>query len=182
MKWLILLLLLSLLIVALLLWRVWRPTQHLNVGDQAPAFALPDQHGQQHTLEQYRGRWLVVYFYPRDDTPGCTKEACQFRDAFAPLKALHAEVIGISVDDANSHARFAAKYQLTFPLLADVHGEVAKQYGALVKLGRFKMARRISFIISPHSRIAYVFSKVDTARHAGDVMRILKNLQNGAKM
>lgn len=179
MKWLILPLLL---IVALLLWRIWRPAQYMNVGDQAPAFALSDQHGQQHTLEQYRGRWLVVYFYPRDDTPGCTTEACQFRDVSPSLKALHADVIGISVDDADSHARFAAKYQLPFPLLADRHGGVARQYGVLVKLGPFKMARRISFIISPHSRIAYVFSKVDTAHHASDVTRILKNLQRGERM
>lgn len=176
MKWLILLLLL---IVALLLWRVWRPPQHLNIGAQAPAFALPDQHGQLHTLEKYRGRWLVLYFYPRDDTPGCTKEACQFRDAYQPLNAMHAEVIGISVDDAQSHARFTAKYHLPFTLLADAQGAIAQQYGALIKLGPFKMARRISFIISPQGHIAYVFTKVNPTYHAHEVMRILKNLQNG---
>lgn len=179
MKWLMLGLLL---LVALLLWRVWRPSQHLNVGDQAPAFALSDQHGQRHTLEKYRGHWLVLFFYPRDDTPGCTQEACQFRDAFAPLNAMHAEVIGISVDDAASHARFAAKYQLPFTLLADTQGEFARQYGALLKLGPFKMARRISFIVSPQGRIAHVFTGVNPAHHTSDVMRILKLLQNGEKV
>lgn len=179
MKWLMLVLLL---VVALLLWRVWRPIQHLNAGVQAPAFALIDQHDQPHTLEKYRGRWLVLFFYPRDDTPGCTKEACQFRDAFAALKALHAEIIGISVDDAASHARFADKYQLPFTLLADTQGEVAARYGALIRLAGFKMARRISFIVSTDGRIAHVFTRVNPAHHINDVMHILNTLQRGEKI
>lgn len=176
MKWFLLLLLP---IVALLWWRMWRPRQHLKVGDHAPGFALLDQYARRHVLEEYRGRWLVLYFYPRDDTPGCTREACTFRDASAPFKAMRSEVIGISVDGTASHARFAAKYQLPFPLLADTHGAVAQQYGALIRLGAFKIARRISFIVSPQGRIAYVFEKVKAADHASDVMRILHQLQQG---
>lgn len=176
MKWIILLLLS---IAVLLLWRVWRPTARLNIGDQAPDFELSDQHGNKHTLASYRGRWVVLYFYPRDDTPGCTREACQFRDASQPLKTLHTEVIGISVDDAESHARFAAKYHLPFPLLADTHGVVTARYGALIKLGPWKMARRMSFIISPQGYVAYLFPRVNSLRHANDVMRILQNIQNG---
>lgn len=176
MKWIVILLLI---IAALLLWRVWRPTRHLNIGDHAPAFELFDQHGNQHTLAGYRGRWVVLYFYPRDDTPGCTREACEFRDALPSLKHLHAEVIGISVDDAASHAHFAEKYHLPFTLLADTQGVVAEQYGALIKLGPVKMARRMSFIISPQGHIAHLFPRLNPAQHAADATRILKNIQNG---
>lgn len=170
---------LLLVIAALLLWRVWRPTRRLNIGDHAPAFELSDQQGNQHALANYRGRWVVLYFYPRNDTPGCTREACEFRDALPSLKDLHAEVIGISVDDAASHARFAAKYQLPFTLLADTQGVVAAQYGALTKLGPLKMARRMTFIIAPQGHIAHLFPRLNPAQHAADVTRILKNIQNG---
>lgn len=179
MKWIVILILL---IVALMLWRVWRPTRRLNIGDYAPDFELSDQHGNKHRLANYRGRWLVLYFYPRDDTPGCTREACQFRDAIQPLKAMHTEVIGISVDDAASHARFAAKYHLPFTLLADTQGGVAAQYGALIKLGPLKIARRLSFIIAPQGHIAHLFPKVDPNRHISDVVRILKDIQNGVSI
>lgn len=175
MKWLIPGLLL---LVALLLWRVWRPTQHLNAGDLAPAFALSDQNGQSRTLAGYRGRWVVLYFYPRDDTPGCTREACQFRDALEPLRMLHAEVVGISVDDAASHARFSARHHLPFVLLADTQGETAARYGALIKLGPFKMARRMTFLISPRGQIAHIFPRVNPTQHVDEVMRILNDLQN----
>lgn len=174
MKWLVLAVLL---IAALLLWRVMRPTVRLRVGDLAPAFELSDQHGVIHTLTSYRGRWLVLYFYPRDDTPGCTREACQFRDAYASLCALPAEVLGVSVDPADTHARFAAKYQLPFAMLADTQGSVAARYGVLIKLGRWQFARRVSFIIAPDGRIAHIFANVKPARHANEVIAILKALQ-----
>lgn len=176
MKWIVILLLL---IAILLLWRVWRPTRRFNIGDPAPAFELRDQHGDKHSLASHRGRWVVLYFYPRDDTPGCTREACQFRDAIQSLKALHAVVIGISVDDVESHARFAAKYHLPFTLLADTQGVVAAQYGALIKLGPLKMARRMTYFISPQGHIAHLFPKVNPSQHAHEVMRILKDIQNG---
>ena len=177
MKWVVIALLL---IVALLSWRVLRPTPRLRTGELAPEFQLPDQHGTQHKLVAYRGRWLVLYFYPRDDTPGCTREACQFRDDFQQLQALRAKVVGVSVDTAHSHARFAAKYHLPFPLLADTQGAVAAQYGALIKLGPLKMARRITFIIAPDGHVAHLFPHVNPDKHAKAVARVLKDLQTQA--
>ena len=177
MKWVVIALLL---IVALLAWRVLRPTVRVRVGEPAPEFQLPDQQGTQHRLTAYRGRWLVLYFYPRDDTPGCTREACQFRDDSPQLQSLHAQVVGVSVDAADSHARFAAKYHLSFPLLADTQGLVAAQYGALIKLGPLKMARRITFIIAPDGRVAHLFPRVDPDKHVMEVTRILKDLQTRA--
>lgn len=177
MKWVVILVVL---IVALLSWRVMRPAVRLRVGELAPEFRLSDQQGTQHQLAAYRGRWLVLYFYPRDDTPGCTREACRFRDDYQQLQALHAQVIGISVDAADSHARFAAKYHLPFPLLADTQGLIAAQYGVLIKLGPLKMARRMTFIIAPDGRIAYLFPRVDPDKHALEVTRILKDLQTRA--
>lgn len=174
MKWLVLAVIL---VALLLLWRVMRPTVRLKVGNIAPAFELRDQYGVNHTLTEYRGRWLVLYFYPRDDTPGCTHEACQFRDASQTLQSLHAVVVGISVDNTESHARFATKYHLPFSLLADTQGVVATRYGVLIKFGPWQFARRVSFIIAPDGRIAHIFSKVKPARHSEEVVQILRALQ-----
>ena len=174
MKWLALALLL---VVALLGWRLSRPTIRVKLGDFAPDFQLQDQHGKQHQLNDYRGQWLVLFFYPRDDTPGCTREACQFRDDISQLNALHASVVGISVDTAEMHARFAAKYDLPFPLLADTQGVVAAKYGVLIKFWRWKIARRMSFIVAPNGRVAHLFSYVLPAQHSAEVIQILKELQ-----
>ena len=106
-------------------------TPILKIGDDAPSFTLPDSQDNQVSLNDYKGKWAVLYFYPKDDTPGCTKEACQFRDDFKTLEALGAKVVGISVDDSFSHRKFAEKYNLPFPLLSDASGEVADRYGAL---------------------------------------------------
>ncbi|HEX5538334.1 MAG TPA: peroxiredoxin, partial [Methylophilaceae bacterium] len=111
-------------------------------GQAAPAFSLPDQTGQQHSLSDYRGSWVVLYFYPKDDTPGCTKEACSFRDDLFKLEKLGAKVVGVSVDDSDSHAAFARKYHLPFPLLADKQGKIADSYGALRNFGIVKFAKR----------------------------------------
>ena len=102
----------------------------MEVGTLAPDFALPDQEGRTHRLSDYRGRWVVLYFYPKDDTPGCTKEACGFRDQMGSLKALDAVVLGVSADDVESHKRFAEKYGLNFPLLADPERKVIRACGA----------------------------------------------------
>lgn len=142
----------------------------------APAFSLPDQSGAVRTLEQFRGRWLALYFYPKDDTPGCTEQACKFRDDFAQLTALGAEVVGISVDTSASHAEFAKKYSLPFPLLADENGEVAKRYGSLTNLGMLKFARRNTFLIAPDGKIAKVYPKASTSRNSVDVIEDLKRL------
>ncbi len=145
-------------------------------GEAAPDFSLADQSGVQHRLKDYAGRWLVLYFYPRDDTPGCTREACAFRDDFQHLRDMGAQVIGISVDNTRSHARFATKYQLPFPLLADERGAVAARYGALLDLMVVRMARRQTFLIDPQGKVCKVYSHVDTKQHSREVMEDLSAL------
>lgn len=149
----------------------------LAVGNMAPAFRLTDQAAKAHRLADYRGRWVVLYFYPKDDTPGCTTEACNFRDAIVAISSLNTQVLGVSLDDTASHARFAEKYQLPFPLLADPEGRVVNAYGALWSLGPVKFARRQTFIIDPEGRIAKIYRSVDPARHSADVQHDLKALQ-----
>lgn len=150
--------------------------QPLVSGQPAPAFTLPDQQGKPLTLANYRGQWVVLYFYPKDDTPGCTKEACSFRDDLAQLKKLGAQVIGISVDDTDSHAKFAAKYHLPFPLLADKDGKTADSYGALRDFGIIKIAKRYTYLIDPQGKIAKTYLDVDTSRHSQQIITDLKTL------
>jgi thioredoxin-dependent peroxiredoxin len=145
-------------------------------GADAPGFALKDQSGKVQKLEDYRGKWVVLYFYPRDDTPGCTEQACKFRDDMAQLTQLGAQVLGVSVDDSASHAKFAAKYKLPFPLLADEGGAVAKAYGALSDWGVFTYARRYTFLIDPQGRVAKTYLKVDTSKHSIEIIDDLKKL------
>ena len=147
------------------------------LGSVAPGFSLPDQDGAMRRLDEWRGRWLVLYFYPKDDTPGCTTEACSFRDDISLLTGLGAQVVGISVDDTASHKAFAEKYHLPFPLLADATAAVARQYGALSDWLVVKMAKRYSFIIDPAGRIAKVYLSVDPARHSREIAADLKALQ-----
>ncbi|GAB4123757.1 MAG: thioredoxin-dependent thiol peroxidase [Sideroxydans sp.] len=147
-----------------------------KVGEAAPDFNLPDQHGISHQLKDFVGKWLVLYFYPKDDTPGCTQEACTFRDDLSKLSRLGAQVVGISVDDGASHAEFAKKYHLPFPLLADTRGEVAARYGALMDWGVFKIARRYTFLIDPQGRVAKVYLKVETSRHSTEIIEDLQRL------
>ena len=149
-----------------------------RIGQPAPAFALADQNGKTHALDEYAGKWVVLYFYPKDDTPGCTKEACSFRDDLAHLDKLGAQVIGISVDDTDSHARFAAKYHLPFPLLADKDGKVADSYGALTNLYVTKLAKRYTFLIDPKGDIAKTYLSVDTSRHSQQIIDDLKQLSH----
>jgi peroxiredoxin Q/BCP len=147
------------------------------VGQNAPGFTLPDQSGKPRRLADWRGKWLVLYFYPKNDTPGCTEEACTFRDDWEQLTALGAEVVGISVDDSASHAAFTQKYKLPFPLLADTQGEVAQRYGAISDWKLFKFAKRYTFLIDPQGRIAKVYLSVNTSRHSAEVVADLKRLQ-----
>lgn len=147
------------------------------VGAAAPGFSLTDQSGAVRRLAEWRERWVVLYFYPKDDTPGCTAEACTFRDDLARLTALGAQVVGISVDDTASHKAFAEKYNLPFPLLSDTTAEVARQYGALSELLVIKMAKRYTFLIDPAGRIAKVYLSVDTSRHSTEIVADLKALQ-----
>jgi peroxiredoxin Q/BCP len=147
-------------------------------GDSAPDFNLPDAGGKLHRLADYAGKWVVLYFYPKDDTPGCTREACSFRDDLAQLDKLGAQVMGVSVDDSDSHARFAKKYHLPFPLLADKDGKVADSYGALTNLYLVKMAKRYTFLIDPQGKIAKTYLSVDTSRHSQEIIDDLKLLRN----
>lgn len=145
-------------------------------GQRAPAFNLPDQSGKLHRLEDYSGKWVVLYFYPKNDTPGCTKEACSFRDDLFELEKLGAKVVGASVDDADSHAKFAKKYHLPFPLLADKDGKLAERYGALTNLGVIKLAKRYTFLIDSQGNIAKTYLSVDTSRHSQEIIDDLKQL------
>lgn len=146
------------------------------VGDPAPTFSLPDQHGAIHTLEGFRGRALVLYFYPRDDTPGCAEQAMRFRDASRDIEALGATVCGVSVDSSASHGAFARKYDLPFVLLADAGGATAARYGSLVTLGFARFARRNTFVIDAAGRIARVYLGVNAARNAAEVREALQAL------
>ena len=149
----------------------------LSVGVPAPAFALKDQANKIHALADYRGRWVVLYFYPKDDTPGCTTEACNFRDDLGTLRALNVQVLGVSMDDTQSHARFAEKYRLPFPLLADTDGVTTRAYGALWSLGPIKFAKRHSFIIDPEGRLAKIYRDVKPETHSRELQQDLKALQ-----
>jgi peroxiredoxin Q/BCP len=146
------------------------------VGTPAPAFHLQDQNGDWHDLADYRGKWLAVYFYPKDDTPGCTTEACNFRDNIYAFKAIGAEVVGISVDDVESHADFSKKYKLPFVILADHTGETAKSYGVLRDWKVTKIASRQSFLVNPEGVIVKHYEDVDPETHTQDVLADLKVL------
>jgi peroxiredoxin Q/BCP len=174
MKWLILFGLAASL--AMLLVRIAQGEEVPKAGQAAPGFNLPDQNGKLHKLMDYSGKWLVLYFYPKDDTPGCTQEACAFRDDLAQLTALGAEVVGVSLDDSSSHAAFAKKYHLPFPLLAGNNSDVAARYGVLLNLGLFKVAKRYTFLINPQGKISKVYDSVETSRHSREIIEDLKLL------
>lgn len=166
---------------SLLVARAARAGELPEVGKPAPDFNLPDQNGQQHALKDFRGKWLVLYFYPKDDTPGCTQEACAFRDDLSKINELGAQVVGVSVDDSSSHAEFAKKYHLPFPLLADKTTETAARYGALMNLGFMKIARRYTFLIDPQGNINKVYLSVETSRHSKEVIDELSKLLGKGK-
>ena len=144
------------------------------VGSDAPSFNLQDQNGEWHTLKDYEGQWLAVYFYPRDDTPGCTKEACNFRDNIYAFKAIGAAVVGISVDDVESHKKFSDKYKLPFTILADEKNETAKAYGVLKDYKLIKLASRQSFLINPEGQVAKHYADVDPDTHTDEVLTDIK--------
>jgi thioredoxin-dependent peroxiredoxin len=148
-----------------------------KIGDKAPDFNLPNAKNEMVSLASFKGDWIVLYFYPKDDTPGCTKEACTFRDDLHKLEKLGAKVVGISVDDGASHAEFAKKYNLPFPLLSDKDGAVASQYGALTNLFFMKMAKRYTFLISPDGVLQKTYLSVDTSRHSQQIIADLTAIQ-----
>ena len=146
------------------------------LGTEAPGFNLQDQNGEWHNLNDYRGEWLAVYFYPRDDTPGCTTEACSFRDNIHAFEAIGAKVVGVSVDDVESHKEFSEKYKLPFTILADKGGEVSNAYGVLRDYKLMKIASRQSFIVNPDGNVAKHYEKVDPDTHTNEVLADLKRL------
>ena len=146
------------------------------VGSDAPGFNLQDQNGEWHKLEDYRGQWLAIYFYPRDDTPGCTTEACNFRDNIYAFKAIGAAVVGISVDDVDSHKKFSDKYKLPFTILADVDGQTAKAYDVLRDYKLLKLASRQSFLVNPEGMVAKHYADVDPDTHTDEVLADIKAL------
>lgn len=149
---------------------------------KAPLFSLPDQHGNVRTLQEFHGKWVVLYFYPKDDTPGCTKEACNFRDARESIAALgNAEVIGVSRDSVSRHKKFAEKYGLTFTLLSDETAEMIKTYGAWQEKSMFGKKymgiQRMTLLIDPTGNIVKEYPKVNPARHAAEIIKDLQSLQ-----
>jgi peroxiredoxin Q/BCP len=147
-----------------------------DVGEEAPDFRLQDQKGDWHTLADHRGKWITLYFYPKDDTPGCTKEACEFRDNIFAYDDLGAIILGVSLDDVESHEAFAEKYSLPFSILADTEKTVAKDYGVYTKIAAFEMAKRETFLIDPDGKVAKHYSKVDPASHSTEVLADLRVL------
>ena len=160
-----------------LAWRMAIAAMVPKPGDAAPEFTLPDQGSAARSLADFHDKWLVLYFYPRDDTPGCTVQACAFRDAWQMLTALGAEVVGVSVDNVARHFAFAKKFELPFPLLVDAGGVVASRYGSALNLGVFKIARRNTFLIDPQGRIARVYVSANASRNSQQVIEDLQQLK-----
>jgi peroxiredoxin Q/BCP len=145
-------------------------------GKMAPEFELPDQTGELHSLEDYRDQWVVLYFYPKDDTPGCTTEACEFRDNIFAFRKLNAQIVGVSLDDVDSHKAFAEEYNLPFPLLADTEGTAADAYGVKTRMMGWTVAKRQTFIIDPQGLVAKHYKTVKPDTHSAEVLADLKAL------
>jgi peroxiredoxin Q/BCP len=150
--------------------------KELTIGDPAPNFSLVDEKGMPVSLKDFIGKKIVVlYFYPKDFTPGCTTEACSFRDDYRLYEDKGAAVIGVSLDSVESHSKFSEKYELPFPILSDKSKEVAKAYGVLGIGGL--AAKRVTFIIDKNGKIARIFPKVDVKQHSEEVLKALEELQ-----
>ena len=147
----------------------------ITTQSPAPTFSLSDQDNSIHSLEDYAGKWLVLYFYPKDDTPGCTTEACSFRDSTTIFKEKGVEVIGMSTDSVASHKKFAEKYHLTFPLLADTEKKTVKDYGVWVKKSmygkEYEGIARTTFLIDPAGVIAHIYENVKPEEHVAQILK-----------
>ena len=147
----------------------------VRAGDDAPSFEGLTADGSKLSLQDFIGKKnVVLYFYPKDDTPGCTKEACSFRDNLQPIRAIGAEIVGVSLDSIQSHSKFASKYGLTFPLISDKEKRIANAYGVLKDIGT--STNRVTFIIDKTGKVAKVFPKVDVTKHTEEVVSALKEL------
>ena len=165
-------------IVALLLPFSFTCLAQIKVGSKAPNFNLSDQNSIQHQLSDYEGSWVILYFYPKDDTPGCTTQACDFRDAVKRIIASKSNVFGVSLDSVESHKRFADKNNLPFSLLSDESGEVSEAYDSLNNFMSFKSAKRNTFIIDPDGKVAKIYLSVKPSTHSQMVLNDLNQLQN----
>jgi peroxiredoxin Q/BCP len=149
----------------------------LEVGDRAPDFKTADQDGEKISLKDLRGRKVVLYFYPKDDTPGCTKEACSFRDGFSKFRKRKVEVLGVSADDERSHKKFAEKYDLPFRLLADTDRKIVQDYGVWGEKSlygrRFMGINRVTYLINEKGKIAGVWPKVKPDGHADEILEAI---------
>tara|TARA_B110000467_G_C18310672_1_gene477871 strand:- start:138 stop:662 length:525 start_codon:yes stop_codon:yes gene_type:complete len=164
--------------VALLLPFSFASLAQIKVGSKAPNFTLSDQNSIQHQLSDYEGSWVILYFYPKDDTPGCTTQACDFRDAVKRIIASKSNVFGVSLDSVESHKRFADKNNLPFSLLSDESGEVSEAYDSLNNFMSFKSAKRNTFIIDPDGKVAKIYLSVKPSTHSQMVLNDLNQLQN----
>jgi peroxiredoxin Q/BCP len=145
----------------------------LQMDQSAPNFNLPDQNGNSHQLSHYLGKWVVLYFYPKDMTPGCTTEACSFRDHNQTLQQQKAVILGISADSVASHQKFAQKHQLPFPILSDDTKTVVKDYGVWRHIG----IQRSTYLINPAGKIAKIYPKVNPKTHVAEILHDLHELQ-----
>ena len=168
------------LLIGLVMFGLFTAAQasELKVGDVAPQFSLINQSAETVSLSDFKDSWVILYFYPKDDTPGCTEEACSFRDNINRLIAQKAVVLGVSLDSQQSHAAFAKEYGLPFDLLSDESADVTKSYGALLDLKVVKFAKRHSFIIDPKGHIAKIYRSVNPKEHVREVMKDLQVLQD----
>ena len=155
----------------------WGTMSELIVGAKAPAFSAPDQSGQTVSLSDFAGKTVVLYFYPKDDTPGCTVEACSFRDAFSAFKKKGAVILGVSPDSPKKHTKFIEKFSLPFPLLADEDHKIAEAYGVWVEKSmygkKYLGVERSTFVIDPQGKLSAIYRKVKPAEHTAEVLAAL---------
>lgn len=173
----IVLILLVVIVVVLLVPRLLSHSVTPSVGSDAPQFTLPSQEGAPVSLSDFRGKWVVLYFYPKDQTPGCSREARNFQADQSKYAEHNTVVLGVSVDSVDSHKKFCAKEGLNFKLLADTAHTVTKAYGSLTNLGVAKFASRHTFLIDPDGKIAKVYTSVDPAHHSAELLDQLQQLQ-----
>jgi peroxiredoxin Q/BCP len=165
-------------LVTVAAYKAWAVEIQVKEGEKAPDFALQDQEGKTVRLSDYKGKgWVVLYFYPKDDTPGCTKEACSFRDNLNQFQSLNTTVLGVSVDDIRSHKKFSEKFNLNFSILSDTEYQACRRYGTLSSMLGIKLAHRSTFIIDPDGIIQKVFPNVQPKDHAVEVAQALEDLQ-----
>lgn len=176
--WTILLIVVAALVVLVVGSRFLSAKPSPAIGSAAPDFSLSSQEGTQVSLKDYRGKWVVLYFYPKDFTPGCTTEAHNFQRDQTEYARRNAVILGVSLDSAESHKNFCAKEGLNFKLLADTSRQVSKQYGSLINFGVAQISARHTFLIDPEGKIARAFTSVSPSRHSAEVLAAMDEMQS----